>query len=105
MIQLTLSESDFESVLSGDELIALQPPSRRPRTMSSPDGSDNEQERVRRITEALPRVIASKVKAMVPPEFRLYEIKISLEVSGKLFDAGIAGVVDFVLRDASEKPT
>jgi hypothetical protein len=45
------------------------------------------------IFDALPTVIAKRIKAIKPPNFKIKEIELKLQLSGKIYVAQIGGVV------------
>jgi len=57
----------------------------------------------RRIIDLLPKVIAERVKQIIPDDFELAELELKFEVQGKLFGAGVGGEVVAKLKSKSSK--
>ena len=53
------------------------------------------------VAELLPTAIASRVRKIVPPDFKVSEIGMKFSVEGKLFGCGVAGDVTVKLVPAT----
>lgn len=47
----------------------------------------------RKILDLLPKLIATRVQEIVPPDFELSSLELKFEVQGKLFGSGVGGEV------------
>jgi hypothetical protein len=91
-IRLEINESDVDEAEKNKlkkELLAT-------RTLGEKEQID------RKILDLLPKVIAERLKQVIPADFEISELEFKFEVEGKLFGSGIGGEVVARLR---KRPT
>ncbi len=81
-ITLIVRETDIDSVTRAQ----LESLTRGVRVLANDDN-------VRALCDALPTAIARRVRAIVPQDFVLSEIEMTLSVEGKLWGTGLSGDV------------
>lgn len=95
-MQIVISESDYEYALGGEEVKVIA--ARKKEEVLGPEPN-------MAIVDALPRVVASRLRKMIPDNYEIREITIKVTVSGTPFGVGVGGdaTVKFGPKVASEK--
>ena len=79
-MKCVLTEHDFESALGS---VATAQLSECSEFLDSAEGN--------KIMDAIPRVIASRFRQMIPDEFRIISVELSIQLEGKVFGCGVSG--------------
>ena len=81
-MEIVITEKDYEAAL-GDSEVKLLVNRRREEVLGSEPNLA--------ILDALPRVIAQRVRKMIPSDYEVREITINLKISGTPFGVGVGG--------------
>jgi len=95
-MKLHLTEKDFEKAL-GKDWIATRVEGTGDVLAEGVDRITDAEKR-REILDALPTVLANRIRNLLPKEFRVREIHLGIDLEGKPFGVGIGGSVEFVLE-------
>jgi hypothetical protein len=95
-------ESSFEIVLSENDVDAGIQKRVRAAVAGSRVLSGEEQDAKQILMDALPAIIAQKIRKIVPQDFQVSEVQLKLNVSGKLFGTGVSGDVILKLTPAKK---
>ncbi|TDP62596.1 hypothetical protein [Roseateles toxinivorans] len=96
-------ESSFELVLSESDVDAGVRKRVQAATAGSRVLSGEDQDAKQILMDALPTIIAQKIRKIVPKDFEISEVQLKLNVSGKLFGTGVSGDVILKLTPAAPR--
>ena len=94
-MQLELTESDFNQALGADAVKRLSR-ERKEHVL----GEDE----VEAVMDAMPRVLATRFKRMLPEHFEIREITLKVSLSGKPFGVGVSGDATVKFGPKAAKP-
>ena len=81
-MQLIITDEDFRRTLGTEGVERLT--ARRKEDILGPENTAS-------VLDALPRVIAARVKRMIPEDYEMLEITLKVALSGTPFGVGVAG--------------
>jgi len=81
-MQLVITENDYSEALGSSEAKVLA--AKRKEEVLGPESNNA-------IVDALPKVLADRVKKMIPENYEIKEISIKITISGTPFGVGLAG--------------
>lgn len=83
-VSLIVEEQDFENSLIGEVNAKLQ----------GKEILANDRENAKRVLfDAMPNIIASRVKSITPDDFHIQEIEIKMNLKGKVFGSELGGEI------------
>lgn len=86
-MKININEDDVENTLGKSEASVQFPPEEGDLLLGDME------EKVNRMANVLPRVVATKIGGMTPDGFMLGEIEFKFSISGKPFGVGVGGEV------------
>jgi len=89
-LHIVLDRSDFENALGAHGADRLRATGAILAGESTGDMTDEDRVK-KRLVDALPKVLATRLEKMIPDSFELQTIELKVAVDAKLFGTGVAG--------------